>query len=170
MALVQDQDIDPIDPPDISPDVGSGDTERPCATCGLPLPAGAHGRTKYHAECRPTQQSTPTGRKRAGNVDIDQLVSDIAQLHATVGAGLTYLPPTQRDGMVIAGNATGLAESWRPVLIKDKAVRDFWVKATTNTGWGRIVVAYGMLCIAIAGNHGVKLPGLDMSPPQEATP
>lgn len=73
---------------------------------------------------------------------------------------MNFVPPIAMDGMVVTVNAHDLAESWRPLILKDANIRKFWERATTGTGWGKVIIAYGMVGMAIASNHGVTLPGM----------
>ena len=80
-----------------------------------------------------------------------------------MSAGLSFVPALSNDGMVVAVNARTMAESWRALIIRDANIRKFWEKATTGTGWGKVMIAYGMVGMAIAANHGVTLPGMKAS-------
>lgn len=146
------------EPPD-QPSQFGGDTKL-CQVCGLPIERQVgRRRGKYHDACRPvgSPQRVSSGG-RATNVDT--LIDGITQLHIAFGSAVGFFPPTKIDGMVIAASARDLAESWRPLIIKDSDIRKFWEKATTGTGWGKVAIAYGMVGMSIASNHGVKLPGM----------
>lgn len=138
-----------------------------CTVCGLPIERQpGRRRGKYHDACRPAnapQRTTSSGGGRASNVDT--LIDGIEQLHIATGAGMGFVPPIAMDGMVVTVNARQLAESWRPLILKDPAIRKFWERATTGSGWGKVVIAYGMVAMAIAGNHGVTLPGMGQTVP-----
>lgn len=128
-----------------------------CQVCGLPIERQpGRRRGKYHDDCRPVGAAPRQQR----TTNIDQLISDIAQLHVAIGAGLGFVPTMAMDGMVISTSATDLAESWRPLILKDKNIRMFWEKFATGAGWGKVILAYGMVGMAIASNHGVTMPGM----------
>jgi hypothetical protein len=130
-----------------------------CQVCGLPIERQpGRRRGKYHDQCRPQGAPQRSSGGRATNVDT--LIDGIEQLHIATGAGFSFVPPIAMDGMVITANARQLAESWRPLILKDPAIRKFWERATTGSGWGKVVIAYGMVGMAIASNHGVHLPGM----------
>ena len=135
-----------------------------CQTCGLPIEKRpGHRRGKWHPECKPSGAQQRSTGSRATN--IDTLIDGIEQLHIAMSAGLSFVPPLQADGMVVAVNARSMAESWRALIIRDANIRKFWEKATTGTGWGKVIIAYGMVGMAIAANHGVTLPGMKVGHP-----
>ena len=157
MAITIEDDVPPIEPADETPQTNSPD-DKYCETCGLVIEfVPGKRRGKYHPECRPAG-ATSTGKGRTTSVD--SLIEQIAQLHMAVGAGMTYIPPVAMDGMVVSTYATNMAESWRPLILRDPAIRKFWEKATTGSGWGKVIMAYGIVGMAIAANHGVSLPGM----------
>lgn len=155
----------PDDEPSAEPLQFDGDTKL-CQVCGLPIERQpGRRRGKYHDACRPVgspQRTTSGGRA----TNIDTLIDGIEQLHIATGAGFSFVPPIAMDGMVITANARQLAESWRPLILKDPAIRKFWEKATTGSGWGKVVIAYGMVTMAIMSNHGIHLPGMGQAVPQ----
>lgn len=158
-------------PPDTSPDTrGYGDsatnsgTDFRCIVCGTgPLYYAGKGRhPKYCDDHRP-KGSTPSSSKAKGGVPVDILIEQITQLYLGVSVGMTFTPYSM-DGMVIADNASKLAESWRPLILRDPKIRKFWEKVCTGGGWGQVVFAHGMVAMQIAQIHGLSIPGVTPKP------
>ena len=168
MALtISESDEPPIvetDPTNESPPVAT-DGDKLCLTCGLPIEyRPGHRRGKYHPECRPTGAQTASTGKGGRSTSIDTLIGQMAGLYRNVGMGIGFFPPTVADGMVIASEAGNLAESWRPLIEKDPQVRKMWEKITTGSGWGMVIMTHAGIGMAIAQNHGFKLPGMPQAP------
>lgn len=160
MALtISEDDVPPIEPDEptaIFPPAAPG--EFICATCGFPIEfQQGKKRGKYHPECRPTQTATTSRGSRTTSVDT--LISQIADLYRNVGFGVTLIPGAQLDGMAVSMEAGKLAESWRPLIEKDPKIRKAWERITTGSGWGTVVMVHAGIALAIASNHGFKLPG-----------
>jgi hypothetical protein len=152
-------------PTDTSPDnrgydppASSGSDFR-CQVCGTgPLYYAGKGRhPKYCDEHKPKGSTTSKGRT-GGGIPVDILIEQIGQLYVAVSTGLTFTP-LALDGMVIADNAAKLAESWRPLILRDPNVRKFWEKVCTGGGWGTVIFAHGIVAMQIAKIHGVAIPG-----------
>lgn len=152
----------PIEPGD-EPTVLTG--ERICLTCGLPIPDELSGgrRRKYHDGCRPSKQVNGSGSS-GKRTNIDTLMGQIGDLYRNVGIGLAFVPSMALDGMVVAGEADKLAESWRPLIEKDPKIRKAWERITTGSGWGTVIMAHAGIGLQIASHHGVKLPGVTKAP------
>ena len=165
MSLTISDDVPPIEPDEPQELTG----ERICQSCGLPISDELSGgrRRKYHDECRPKQQATTGKSGRAGGVNIDNLIQQMGSFYRNVGIGVTFLPTCQPDGMAITVEAGNLAESWRPLIEQDKRIRDLWVKITTGSGWGTMIMVHGGLALTIASHHGFQLPGMKAVPQQE---
>lgn len=131
-----------------------GDLE--CVECGTPLSYGGRGRRpKYCSEHKPTPGNSNTTKSPRKNANIDSLVQSIETMYMTVGTGLTMLPVTQNDGMLVANSAGTLAESWRPLLERDPKVRKFWEKTFTVSGYGALMAAHLMVILPIAQAHNL---------------
>jgi hypothetical protein len=164
-----DSDIPPISLDD--PNVTAYESgSRICKACQLPIPDELSGGRlrKYHEECRPapgTSKSQTTSSSRKTNVDT--LINQMADFHRNIGLAVGFIPTCSMDGMLVAGNADGMAESWRPLIEKDPKIRKAWEKVVTGSGWGTVIMAYSPIALGIATNHGLKLPGMYSQP--EAT-
>lgn len=133
-----------------------------CEVCGTPLTYAGKGRyPRFCADHKPNASSSP---KAKGGVPVDILIEQITQLYVGVSVGMTFTPYAM-DGMVVADNASKLAESWRPLILRDARIRKFWEKVCTGGGWGQVVFAHGVVAMQIAQIHGVAIPGL--TPKQE---
>lgn len=158
-------DIPPIAPEETIYTTGS----RICQTCSLPIPDEMSGgkTRKYHEECRPTpgtsKGSTGGGRK----TNVDTLINQMGDFHRNIGLALSFVPTCSMDGMVVAGGAESMAESWRPLIEKDPKIRKAWEKVVTGSGWGTVIMAYSPIALTIAANHGLRLPGISAGPAVE---
>lgn len=152
---------------DTSPDndeavnpLNATDTGRTCKVCGTSIYYSGRGKPPvYCAEHKPKAGAA----SRSSGKSIDVLIDQMTQLYIGVSAGLKFVPQTAQDGMIIALNAQTLAESWRPLMERDPAIRKFWEKVCTGGGWGAVIMAHAMVGMAIANAHGFSLLGKDSS-------
>jgi len=146
-----------IDSDDTQPNdevIVKGDLE--CEVCGIPLAYGGRGRKpKYCAEHKPTPGNSTGAKSPRKNANVDSLVTSIESMYMMVGTGLTMVPTTNTDGMIVASNAHDLAESWRPLLERDAKVRKFWEKTFTVSGYGTLLAAHLMVLLPIAQSHNL---------------
>jgi hypothetical protein len=79
---------------------------------------------------------------------------------ASVGVGLFMVPALRADGEVLIDHTEKL--SARLVDLSKKHVEVYRVlKAlTTSSVYGALVLELGSILLAIANNHGIKMPGL----------
>lgn len=165
MDIHIEPDLPPIETVEtltINSDPSSGN----CVVCGLELPYSGKGpRRKFCDEHRKQQPSSSSGT-RATNVDT--LIGQMGDFYRHVGMAMSFVPPTAMDGMIVADQATKLAESWRPLILKDRKIREMWQKITTGSGWGAVVLAHAGIGMSIAANHGLHIPGL--SGPNKVAP
>jgi len=158
MEFVPLESDDTLPPSDDTTEPATSD-ELSCVVCAAPLFYGGRGRKpKYCDDHKPIRTATGTGKGSAKNIDV--LIAQMTDLYLTMSAGLSFIPAAQADGMIIAVEANRLAESWRPLILRDPKIRQFWEKVCTGGGWGTVLMAHGMIAMAIANNHGVTLPGL----------
>ena len=83
----------------------------------------------------------------------------MTEMYAGIGGTIGMFPPLITDGMMVSASANALAESWRPLIMRDPAVRKFWEKVCTGGGWGAVIMAHGFLVLGIMRAHNVTLPG-----------
>lgn len=169
MALTIEPDEEPTIEPDPSIVNDEPQGSRICLGCGKSIPDYLSGgnRRKYHEECRPSKTQVKSTGNGGRTTSVDTLIGQMTELYAGLGAALSFAPATTKDGFAVAGNATTLAESWRPLIMKDPKIRKMWEKITTGSGWGAVILSHGMVAMAIASNHGVTLPGIRQDAPQE---
>jgi hypothetical protein len=130
--------------------------ELACQVCGIALTYGGRGRKpKFCADHKPIKGTT-----QARGTNIDTLIGQMEEMYAALGAATTFLPPVAADGMIIATHAHSMAESWRPLIQRDPKIRKFWEKMTTGGGWGTVIMAHGVVALAIMQVHNVSLPGM----------
>jgi hypothetical protein len=123
-----------------------------CEVCSAPLTYGGRGRKpRFCAEHKP-KASAPTG-KRSNSVDV--LIAQIVDFYAGIGTVVTLVPGCALDGMTVAGNATKLGESWRPLIERDPKLRKFWERMLTGSGYGALAFAHIMVALPIMANHGL---------------
>jgi hypothetical protein len=150
MPLEADLDVDLESP--VTPIV----SDYQCEVCATPLTYGGRGRKpRFCAEHKP--KGSAASKSKATNVDT--LIGQITDIYVALGSALTFVPPTAADGMIVATHASQMAESWRPLLIRDAKVRKFWERICTGGGWGTVVMAHGVVALAIMQAHNVTLPG-----------
>jgi hypothetical protein len=141
-----------------SPSMNDGTGFR-CIVCGTgPLHYAGKGRHPKFCDDHKPKGSTSNSSKTRGGIPVDTLIEQIQQLYVAVSTGLTFTP-LALDGMVLADNSAKLAESWRPLILRDPNVRKFWEKVCTGGGWGTVVFAHGIVAMQIAKIHGVAIPG-----------
>lgn len=155
-----DDNGDFVDADLLTEPVATSSSEMTCQVCGIDIAhlyAGRGRKPKFCVEHKPTvgSRTAASGSTRS----VDTLIGQMAEMYAAVGAGLTFIPPTATDGMIISGHATSMAESWRPLILRDPKVRKFWEKMTTGGGWGTVIMAHSVVALAIMQAHNVQLPG-----------
>jgi len=133
-----------------------------CIVCGTALTYGGRGRhPKFCDEHKPKKSASS---RTSGGIPVDVLIDQIQTLYVAMATGATFTPYAL-DGMVIAENATTLAESWRPLILRDPKIRKFWEKICTGGGWGTVIFAHGLVAMQIAKMHGVAIPGITPTEP-----
>jgi hypothetical protein len=136
-------------------EIPSMDSGLACETCGIPLVYSGRGRKPKFCNEHKKQTSSNTSEPRTsrkGN-STDVLIANINDLYLTAGTALTMAKGTAYDGMVIAQNASQLAESWRGLIDRDPKIRKFWEKAFTATGYGALIAAHMVVAIPILQHH-----------------
>jgi len=146
-----------IDSNDTPPnDTGNRKGELECEICSVPLVYGGRGRKpRYCAEHKPSPGNSNKGTTRKSGATVDSLVESIHGMYSMVAMGMTMLPATANDGMIVASKASDLAESWRPLLERDAKVRKMWEKAFTVSGYGTLIAAHLMVILPIAQSHNL---------------
>lgn len=152
----------PIDEPPLETTINSDPSSGNCVVCGVELPYSGKGPRRKYCDDHRKQASPSSAAGRTTNVDT--LINQIGDFYRHIGMAASFVPPTAMDGMIIAAEASKLAESWRPLIVKDRKIRELWQKITTGSGWGAVILAHGMIGMSIAANHGVHIPGLGPSP------
>ena len=154
---------DSNDGPDLVDNTAQESSRFSCEVCGIPLVYSGRGRhPKY---CDEHKTSKTPSRKSGKNVDT--LILQIGEMYMASGALLSMFEATASDSMLVSASASTLAESWRPLIERDPAVRKFWEKMTTGGGWGAVIMAHGSLAIGIMTVHGIKLPSMSRKPTEQ---
>lgn len=150
----------------LNPGNSTGDELR-CETCGTPLTYGGRGRKpRFCADHKPTRAVS----KRSTGTNVDVLIGQMTEMYAGIGGTIGMFPPLITDGMMVSASANALAESWRPLIMRDSAVRKFWEKVCTGGGWGAVIMAHGFLALGIMRAHNVTIPGFGNTNAAEREP
>lgn len=88
-----------------------------------------------------------------GSYEIRQQEAFIPGLAQVVGAVDTY------DGQVIELHAASMAHAWAELANENPTVRRFLMGMTYGGAWRGVIAATLPVVLAIAGNHGLGLPG-----------
>lgn len=90
----------------------------------------------------------------------DRLVEEIQGFYLMVGATLLVHPNPKvaADGAIIMQNATTVAQSWHDPIEKNPTIKKMWQSIFRVSGYSACVMAHVVLAMAIASNHGVKVP------------
>ncbi len=158
-------------PPDIKAYTIGTDKESTgftCQACGVPIHYGGRGRHPKFCDEHKPKKAASSGRT-SGGVPVDVLIDQIQTLYVAMATGATFTPYAL-DGMVIAENSEKLAESWRPLILRDPKIRKFWEKVCTGGGWGTVVFAHGLVAMQIAKMHGLAIPGITPTPSPSVKP
>lgn len=72
-----------------------------------------------------------------------------------IGSGLTMLPRTREDGLVILAGGDAWVEATMTLAKSDPRVRHALDVALTGGAWGGFIVATASIAVPIAANHGL---------------
>src|SRR5450759_2227117 len=72
-----------------------------------------------------------------------------------IGSGLTMLPRTREDGLVLLAGGDAWVEATMTLAKSDPRVRHALDVALTGGAWGGFIVATASIAIPIAANHGL---------------
>lgn len=127
-----------------------------CQSCGSPVTYSGRGRKpKFCADCKPTAPKAV----RTSVKSVDILIAQMTDMYAAVGMGLSFMPSLATDSMIVATNASAMAESWRPLIERDPKIRKMWERMCNGGGWGSVIMSHGMVALAIMRAHDISLPG-----------
>jgi hypothetical protein len=159
---LDDGKVDPVTDNTTTPDLTGN--EKICPVCDLPI-VGAHGRTKYHKECRPSAakraadsisgvgNQTVRGRNGRAEKEADEIVIMIRK--RLVQGVFFVMMADQYDGFVLMSAVPQICENARGVLIS----HDGWRKELLRVKEGGSLIGFffalAMPVAAICAHHGL---------------
>ena len=156
----------PVDPHAFDDEVSSIPPEGPlCGTCGkiIERKPGARGRApKYHPECRPSAKKTGTRRKssKPSGPNYQDGIDGIFQM---VAFGLTMAGDKNEvflaDGLAVTEHGPNISAALHQLATEKPEVAAVLDRVLAVGPYGLVIGALAPLCMQIASNHGVSVPG-----------
>ena len=149
-------------------DIPADDVPYRCEVCGVALEYSGRGRPPVRCtEHKKGKASSSSGRQ---SVSKQRIQEGMTELYVTLGVvvsgggNLVSSNQLQLDGMLIGQSANKLGAAWADLAEKDPKVKKALTKLLSSGGWSMVIAAHAPLVLGIAGNHGVKIPGLNRRP------
>lgn len=98
----------------------------------------------------------PGSKNKASGKSTDAALKEGLESYVgLIGSGLTMLPRTRADGMIILEGGDAWVEATMTLAKSDPRVRHALDIALTGGAWGGFIVATASIAVPIAANHGL---------------
>lgn len=98
----------------------------------------------------------PGSKNKSSGKSTDAALKEGLESYVTlIGSGLTMLPRTREDGLVVLAGGDAWVEATMTLAKSDPRVRHALDVALTGGAWGGFIVATASIAIPIAANHGL---------------
>lgn len=113
------------------------------------------GSTNKTDEAPKKRRGRPPGSKNKAGKSTDAALKEGLETYVgLIGSGLTMMPRTREDGLVLLAGGDAWVEATMTLAKSDPRVRHALDIALTGGAWGGFIVASASIVVPIAANHG----------------